>query len=175
MHEDCWNIDDNGDDGDDDGDDSDDGVCDDSPSSSIKVDKVIAGLDESPPVLNNDPTQRRHLVTFVFVSCSQSWHVLGLIFLPKLVVPILLTGFNEMFNEMLLTGKSLNSTRSRGLSGFKGVDLPVSAFATLLQRLRALLCLFMTFFMPPNFTQMRSLARSDILRQKIIISIFVES
>ena len=96
-------------------------------------------------------------------------------FLPKLVVPILLTGFNEMFNEMLLTGKSLNSTRSRGLSGFKGVDLPVSAFATLLQRLRALLCLFMTFFMPPNFTQMRSLARSDILRQKIIISIFVES
>ena len=57
-------------DDDDDGDDSDDGVCDDSPSSSIKVDKVIAGLDESPPVLNNDPTQRRHLVTFVFVSCS---------------------------------------------------------------------------------------------------------
>ena len=51
-------------------DDLDDGVCDDSPSSSIKVDKVIAGLDESPPVLNNDPTQRRHLVTFVFVSCS---------------------------------------------------------------------------------------------------------
>ena len=29
-------------------------VCDDGPSSSIKVDKVIAGLDQSPPVLNND-------------------------------------------------------------------------------------------------------------------------
>ena len=91
MHEDCWNIDDDGDDGDDDddddGDDSDDGVCDDSPSSSIKVDKVIAGLDESPPVLNNDPTQRRHLVTFVFVSCSQSWHVLGLISSQNLLFP----------------------------------------------------------------------------------------
>ena len=37
-------------------DDDDDGdvVCDDGPSSSIKVDKVIAGLDQSPPVLNND-------------------------------------------------------------------------------------------------------------------------
>ena len=95
MHEDCWNIDDDGDDGDDDGDDdddddgddSDDGVCDDSPSSSIKVDKVIAGLDESPPVLNNDPRQRRHLVTFVFVSCSQSWHVLGLISSQNLLFP----------------------------------------------------------------------------------------
>ena len=41
------------DDGDDDDDDG-DVVCDDGPSSSIKVDKVIAGLDQSPPVLNND-------------------------------------------------------------------------------------------------------------------------
>ena len=38
-------------------DDHDDSVCDDVPSSSIRVDKVIAGPDQPPPVLNNDPPQ----------------------------------------------------------------------------------------------------------------------
>ena len=41
-------------DGEDDDDDDGDVVCNYGPSSSIKVDKVIAGLDQSPPVLNND-------------------------------------------------------------------------------------------------------------------------
>ena len=62
--------DDDGDGDDDYDDDHDDSVWDDVPSSSIRVDKVIAGPDKPPPVLNNDPPKDASCTNLFFHKLS---------------------------------------------------------------------------------------------------------
>ena len=87
--------DDDGDGDDDYDDDHDDSVCDDVPSSSIRVDKVIAGPDRTPPVLNNDPPQDASCTNLFF-------HKLPFCFL-RIYSDILCSLCSEFFFVNLLT------------------------------------------------------------------------